>query len=44
MTNLNFIAMRILKMTIEIRISEEEEEKKGIDTISFSVNSYTSNE
>tara|TARA_A100001015_G_scaffold162829_1_gene180947 strand:+ start:92 stop:232 length:141 start_codon:yes stop_codon:yes gene_type:complete len=46
MTDLNFIAMRILKMTIEIRISEEEEEeeKKGIDTISFSVNSYTSNE
>ena len=32
-------------MTIGIRISEEEEEeKKGIDAISFGVNSYTSNE
>ena len=43
MTDLNFIAMRILKMTIGIRISEEEEEeeeeKKGIDAISFGVNS-----
>tara|TARA_B100001564_G_C20125877_1_gene440034 strand:- start:377 stop:508 length:132 start_codon:yes stop_codon:yes gene_type:complete len=43
MTDLNFIAMRILKKTIGIRISEEEE-KKGIDAISFGVNSYTSNE
>ena len=40
---LTYFAMRILKMTIGIRISEEEE-KKGIDAISFGVNSYTSNE
>tara|TARA_B100001057_G_C22793248_1_gene928487 strand:- start:99 stop:1343 length:1245 start_codon:yes stop_codon:yes gene_type:complete len=38
-----YFAMRILKMTIGIRITEEEE-KKGIDAISFGVNSYTSNE
>ena len=40
---LTYLAMRILKMTIGIRITEEEE-KKGIDAISFGVNSYTSNE
>ena len=38
MKDLNFIAIRILKMTIGIRISEEEG-KKGIDAISFGVNS-----
>tara|TARA_B100000989_G_scaffold31854_2_gene20320 strand:- start:1460 stop:1567 length:108 start_codon:yes stop_codon:yes gene_type:complete len=35
--------MRILKMTIGIRILEEEE-KKGIDAISFDINSYSLNE
>ena len=40
---LTYFTMRILKMTIGIRISEEEE-KKGIDAISFGVNSYASNE
>jgi Amt family ammonium transporter len=40
---LTYLIMKILKITIGIRITKEEE-KKGIDAVSFGVNSYTSNE
>ena len=35
--------MNFLKITMGVRISEEEE-KAGIDAVSFGVKSYTSNE
>ena len=41
--SLTYLIMKILKITIGIRITKEEE-KKGIDAVSFGVNSYTSNE
>ncbi|MDA0985438.1 MAG: ammonium transporter [Bacteroidetes bacterium] len=40
---LTYLLMRILKMTIGIRVSIHEE-KVGIDAISFGIKSYTSNE
>ena len=40
---LTYLTMRILKMTIGIRVSIHEE-KVGIDAISFGIKSYTSNE
>jgi ammonium transporter, Amt family len=40
---LTYLIMRILKMTIGIRVSIHEE-KVGIDAISFGIKSYTSNE
>ena len=38
-----YIVIKLLKMTIGIRVSKEEE-KAGIDAVSFGVKSYTSNE
>ena len=40
---LTYLIMRILKMTIGIRVSIHEE-KVGIDAVSFGIKSYTSNE
>tara|TARA_B100000767_G_scaffold192652_1_gene179804 strand:- start:2669 stop:3913 length:1245 start_codon:yes stop_codon:yes gene_type:complete len=40
---LTYVVMNLLKLTTGIRISEEEE-KAGIDAVSFGVKSYTSNE
>lgn len=40
---LTYIVMKLLKMTVGIRVSKEEE-KAGIDAVSFGVKSYTSNE
>jgi len=40
---LTYVVMNLLKLTMGIRISEEEE-KAGIDAVSFGVKSYTSNE
>ena len=38
--SITFILMKVLKSTIGIRISSEEEEA-GIDSVSFGVKSYT---
>ena len=40
---LTYVVMNLIKLTMGIRISEEEE-KAGIDAVSFGVKSYTSNE
>lgn len=40
---LTYILMKLLKMTVGIRVSKEEE-KAGIDAVSFGVKSYISNE
>jgi len=40
---LTYLIMKLLKMTVGIRVSKEEE-KAGIDAVSFGVKSYTSNE
>ena len=40
---LTYIVMKLLKITVGIRVSKEEE-KAGIDAVSFGVKSYTSNE
>jgi Amt family ammonium transporter len=40
---LTYVLMNFLKLTMGVRISEEEE-KAGIDAVSFGVKSYTSNE
>ena len=40
---LTYLIMKLLKMTVGIRVSIEEE-KAGIDAVSFGVKSYTSNE
>ncbi len=40
---LTYLIMKFLKMTVGIRVSKEEE-KAGIDAVSFGVKSYTSNE
>ena len=40
---LTYVLMNLLKITMGVRISEEEE-KAGIDAVSFGVKSYTSNE
>lgn len=40
---LTYVVMSLLKITVGIRVSKEEE-KAGIDAVSFGVKSYTSNE
>ena len=40
---LTYLIMKLLKITVGIRVSKEEE-KAGIDAVSFGVKSYTSNE
>jgi Amt family ammonium transporter len=40
---LTYVVMSLLKITVGIRVSKEEE-KAGVDAVSFGVKSYTSNE